>query len=150
MTATTPDRYLAPTTFEAKVFTPLMNGLMRLGISAKGSRILEHRGRTSGTVFRTPVNLLVLDGQEYLVAPRGETHWVRNVRASGELVLLLGRRRRTCAVDEVPVDQRVPIIRQYLVQWAWEVGRFFEGIDALSSDEQIAAVAAGFPVFRLA
>jgi deazaflavin-dependent oxidoreductase (nitroreductase family) len=144
-----PDRYLAPTSFEAKVFAPLLNGLMHLGISAKGSRILEHRGRTSGKVYRTPVNLLTLDGHEYVVAPRGEAQWVRNVRVAGELVLVLGRRRRTCAVVEVPEEQRVPVIREYLVKWAWEVGRFFEGLDAGSTDEQIAAVAAGFPVFQL-
>lgn len=149
MTTTSP-RYLVPTTFEAKVFAPFLNGLMRLGISAKGSRILEHVGRTSGQTYRTPVNLLKLDGHDYLVAPRGEAQWVRNVRAAGELDLLLGRRRRTYEVNEVPVAQRVPIIREYLVKWAWEVGKFFEDIDATSTDEQIAAVADGFPVFRLA
>lgn len=144
------DRYLAPTAFEQKVFGRALNGLMRLGVSAKGSRILEHRGRSTGRVFRTPVNLLTHDGTAYLVAPRGETQWVRNVRAAdGELTLVLGRRRRTYRAVEVPVEQRTPIIREYLAKWAWEVGKFFEGIDATSSDEQIAAVAGGFPVFRL-
>ncbi|HVU72556.1 MAG TPA: nitroreductase/quinone reductase family protein [Mycobacteriales bacterium] len=148
---TTTTRYVEPTAFEAKVFARVLNGLMHLGVSAKGSRILEHRGRTSGATFRTPVNLLHHDGCDYLVAPRGETQWVRNVRAAdGELTLVLGRRRRTYRAVEVPVAERTPMIRAYLEQWAWEVGKFFEGIDASSSDEEIAAVAAGFPVFRLA
>ena len=77
--------------------------LTRLGISIAGSRVLEVRGRKSGEPRRTPVNLLTLDGARYLVAPRGHTHWVRNIRASGEGRLLVGRR----AVKITVVEGRV-------------------------------------------
>ena len=82
-TATTPTRYLAPDWFTRRVFNPLVARLTRWGISVKGSRVLEVRGRTSGEVRTTVVNLLTVDGVRYLVAPRGETQWVRNLRADG-------------------------------------------------------------------
>ncbi len=74
---------------------------------------------------------------------------MRNVRVSGTAQLSVGRRTEQVAVTEVPVDERVPVIRHYLVKWGWEVGRFVEGLTKDSTDAQIAAVAAGFPVFRL-
>ena len=86
------DRYQRPGWFTRHVFNPAVAGLTRLGISVLGSRVLEVTGRKSGQARRTPVNLLTLDGTEYLVAPRGETEWVRNVRAAdGHLALLVGR-----------------------------------------------------------
>ena len=86
-----------------------MKRLTRMGVSVRGSRVLEHRGRTTGKLHHAPVNLLTIDGTEYLVAPRGETQWVRNVRhAGGHLVLILGRRRRLCTAIEVPVADRMP------------------------------------------
>ena len=113
-----------------------------------GSRVLEHRGRSSGKVFHTPVNLLTIDGTEYLVSPRGETQWVRNVRhAGGHLVLILGRRRRPYTATEVPVADSVPILRAYLRRWKFEVGMFFDGVSPDSTDEEWAAVAARHPVF---
>ena len=81
--ATTATRYLAPDWFTRRVFNPLVARLTRWGISVKGSRVLEVRGRTSGEVRTTVVNLLTVDGVRYLVAPRGETQWVRNLRADG-------------------------------------------------------------------
>src|SRR5580658_11184099 len=91
----TTTHYLRPDWFTRTLLNPLLNLLMRLGISAWGARVLEHRGRTTGALHHTPVNLLTVDGVDYLVSPRGETQWVRNVRASGgRLVLILGRRRQ--------------------------------------------------------
>ncbi|MDX6580636.1 MAG: hypothetical protein QOJ47_2185, partial [Gaiellales bacterium] len=78
-----PDRYVRPGWFTKHVFNRIVAGLTRLGLSVLGSRVLEVRGRTSGEPRRVPVNLLTLDGERYLVAPRGETQWVRNLRASG-------------------------------------------------------------------
>lgn len=141
--------YDEPTAFEQKFFARTLNGLMHLGLSVKGSRVLEHTGRTSGKTFRTPVNLLDVDGADYLVAPRGETQWVRNVRASGTLTLLLGRRRTAYTAVEVPIEDRIPLLRAYLAAWAWEVGKFFEGVDAEASDDELAAIAGRHPIFRL-
>ena len=99
--------YKEPDWFTRNVLNRLLNGLTRLGVSVMGSRVLEHRGRTSGKVFHTPVNLLTIEGTEYLVSPRGETQWVRNVRhAGGHLVLILGRRRRRARRPRSPWPTR--------------------------------------------
>lgn len=142
-------RYVAPGVFTRRVFNPLVAGLTRLGVSLWGSHILEVRGRTSGEIRSTPVNALELDGVTYLVAPRGQSQWVRNLRVAGEATLRLGRRAMTYTATELADDAKVEVIRAYLKAWAWEVGAFFDGIDADSSDLELAAVAPGFPVFRL-
>src|SRR5271169_1750294 len=139
--------YKRPDWFTRNVFNRALSGLTRMGISVWGSRVLEHRGRTSGMLHHTPVNLLSIDGTQYLVAPRGETQWVRNVRhAGGHLVLILGRRRQLCTATELPVADRVPILRAYLRRWKFEVGMFFDGVTPDSTDEEWAAVAARHPV----
>ena len=141
--------YLEPDWFTRNVLNRLVDGLTRLGVSVMGSRMLEHRGRTSGKVFHTPVNLLIIEGTEYLVSPRGETQWVRNVRHAGHLVLILGRRRRRCTATPVPPADATPILRAYLRRWKFEVGMFFDGVSPDSTDEEWAAVAARHPVFVL-
>ena len=109
--STSPPHYKRPDWVTRNVMNRLMIGLTRLGVSVRGSRVLEHRGRTSGELHHVPVNLLSIDGTQYLVAPRGETQWVRNVRhADGHLVLILGRRRQLCTAVEVPAAQRTPIL----------------------------------------
>ena len=120
--------YKEPDWFTRHVFNRLVNGLTRLGVSVRGSRVLEHRGRTTGELHHTPVNLLTIEGTEYLVAPRGETQWVRNVRhAGGHLVLIVGRRRAHCNATEVPAAERIPILRAYLRRWKFVTGMFFDG-----------------------
>src|ERR1700722_10529462 len=134
--------YKRPDWFTQHVFNPMVSGLTRLGVSVMGSRVLEHRGRTSGELHRTPVNLLTFEGQQYLVSPRGQTQWVRNVRhAGGHLVLILGRRRQLCTATEIPVDDSLPILRSYLKRWKFETGMFFEGVTPDSSDADWAAEA---------
>ena len=132
-----PQRYVAPNWFTRNVFNRLVAALTRLGISVWGSRILEVRGRKTGEPRRTPVNLLTLDGSRYLVAPRGHTQWVRNLRVAGEGKLLLGRRRERFVGVEVPDDEKEPILRAYLSRWKWEVGQFFGGTGADSPTEDI-------------
>ena len=142
--------YQAPGGFHGHVAKPVLNFLMRRGISMWGSRVLEHRGRRTGTVHHTPVNLLRVGDEEYLVSPRGETEWVRNVRAAdGALVLILGRHREARRAVEVPVTERTPILRAYLQRWKFEVGMFFEGVGPDSTDAEFAAIAARHPVFVL-
>jgi deazaflavin-dependent oxidoreductase (nitroreductase family) len=118
-------------------------------VSYRGTRELAVVGRTSGQVRTTVVNLLDVDGQQYLVAPRGNTQWVRNVRAAGRAELRLGRRVEAVAPVELPDDEKPPIIREYLRRWKSEVGMFFEGIDENATDDEVRAIAAGFPVFAL-
>jgi deazaflavin-dependent oxidoreductase (nitroreductase family) len=132
-----------------KIFNGIVAGFTRAGVSVLGSRVLEVRGRTSGQPRRTPVNLLVLDGQEYLVSPRGHSQWVRNARAAGELDLLLGRRRTHYRAVEVADEAKVALLRAYLRRWKAEVGVFFGGVGPDSTDAQLAAIAPRHPVFRL-
>jgi deazaflavin-dependent oxidoreductase (nitroreductase family) len=146
-----PDRhYREPGWFTRHVFNRMVAGLTRAGISVLGSRVLEVRGRKSGLARRTPVNLLSLDGREYLVAPRGETEWVRNLRADGgKLDLLLGSKRQHYRAEELADADKVDVLREYLRRWKAEVGVFFEGVGPDSTDEQIREIAPKHPVFRL-
>jgi deazaflavin-dependent oxidoreductase (nitroreductase family) len=142
--------YQAPGWFTRHVFNGLVAGLTRAGISVLGSRVLETKGRTSGLPRRTPVNLLTVEGRRYLVSPRGEGQWVRNVRADGgRLALLLGRKREELVAVEVPVDEREELLRAYLQRWKAEVGVFFDGVDATSSPAELARIAPRHPVFLL-
>jgi deazaflavin-dependent oxidoreductase (nitroreductase family) len=138
-----------PGWFTRNVFNRAINGLMALGISVMGSRVLEVKGRKSGQWRSTPVNLLEVDGTRYLVAPRGNTQWVRNMRVAGGGRLRLGRKTEDFKATEVPLDARVPLLRAYLRKWKWEVGVFFGGVGPDSSDEELRAIAAEHPVFRL-
>jgi deazaflavin-dependent oxidoreductase (nitroreductase family) len=145
-----PAHYKRPDWFTRHIFNSVVKGLTRMGVSVAGSRVLEHRGRTTGKLHHVPVNLLTIDGTQYLVSPRGETQWVRNVRhAGGHMVLILGRRRQPSTAREVPVADRVPILRAYLRRWKFETGMFFEGVTPDSTDAEWAAVAADHPVFEL-
>jgi deazaflavin-dependent oxidoreductase (nitroreductase family) len=138
-----------PGWFTAHVFNPLVGALTGMGVSMLGSRVLEVRGRSSGQPRRTPVNLLAFDGERYLVAPRGETQWVRNLRASGEGRLLLGRRSESFEAVEVANEEKAPILRAYLKRWKTEVGVFFDGVGPDAPEEQMQAAAPKHPVFKL-
>ena len=143
------DHYRPPDPFTRHVLNPIVAGLTRLGIGVSGSRVLEVRGRTSGERRSTPVNLLTLDGDEYLVAPRGHTQWVRNLRVVGGGGLRLGRRVRAITVSELADESKPPVLRAYLRKWSWEVGMFFDGVSATSSDEELSRIAPDHPVFKL-
>jgi deazaflavin-dependent oxidoreductase (nitroreductase family) len=138
-----------PGWFTKNVFNRIVAALTRLGISVAGSRVLEVRGRKSGEPRRTPVNLLTIDGERYLVAPRGNTQWARNLRASGRGRLLVGRRGEDFTAVEVPDSEKPPILREYLRRWKWEAGAFFEGTSADSPEEEIERIAPKHPIFRI-
>jgi deazaflavin-dependent oxidoreductase (nitroreductase family) len=142
-------RFQEPGWFTKHVSNPIVAGLTRLGISLAGSRVLEVRGRKSGEWRRTPVNLLKFQGHRYLVAPRGNTQWVRNMRVSGEGRLVVGRRVEEFTATEVPEDERPPLLRAYLEKWKWEVGAFFGGVGPDSSDEELCRIAPDHPAFRI-
>jgi deazaflavin-dependent oxidoreductase (nitroreductase family) len=144
------DHYQRPGWFTSHVFNPIVAGLTRAGISVWGSRVLEVRGRKSGEPRRNPVNLLTVDGQRYLVAPRGHTQWVRNLRASGEGRLLLGRRGERFTATELTDDEKPPLLRAYLERWKMEVGVFFGGVGPDSPAEDLRRIAPDHPVFRIA
>jgi deazaflavin-dependent oxidoreductase (nitroreductase family) len=142
--------YRKPGWFTQHVFNRLVAALTRAGFSVWGSRVLEVQGRKTGLARRTPVNLLSLDGRQYILSPRGETEWVRNVWAgAGRLDLLLGSKRQHYHGQEVPDADKVEILRAYLRRWKAEVGVFFDGVGPDSTDEQIRDIAHKHPVFQL-
>jgi deazaflavin-dependent oxidoreductase (nitroreductase family) len=143
------ERYERPGWLTKNVFNRAVAVLTRLGVSVAGSRVLEVRGRTSGEWRRTPVNPLDFEGARYLVAPRGNTQWVRNLRANPEGRLLVGRRIEPFAAVELPDSEKEPLLRAYLERWKWEVGVFFGGVGADSSAEDLARIAPDHPIFRV-
>ena len=149
MTASVAPHYKAPGRFTRWIFNPLVSGLVKLGISAKGASVLSVRGRTSGEWRSTPVNPLTFEGEQFLVAPRGDTLWVRNLRVAGAGRIQRGRRTREFTAVELDDAAKPHVLRAYLQEWAWEVGAFFDGVGADSSDEQLAAIAGKHPIFRI-
>jgi deazaflavin-dependent oxidoreductase (nitroreductase family) len=141
--------YKAPGWFTRNVFNRIVAGLTRLGISVVGSRVLRVRGRTSGEWRSVPVNLLTFEGQRYLVAPRGETQWVKNIRKAGGGELRLGRKTEAINVVELANEEKPDLLRAYLKRWKAEVGVFFDGVSADSPDEDVRRIAPDHPVFRI-
>ncbi len=143
------ETFQEPGWFTRHVFNPLVAGLTKLGLPLAGSRVLEVKGRKSGEWRKTPVNPLEFEGGRYLVAPRGNTQWVRNMRASGGGRLVRGRKVEEFKATEVPEAERPAVIRAYLAKWKWEVGVFFDGVGPDSSDEELRRIAPDHPVFKI-
>ena len=135
--------------FTKNVFNRVVAVSTRMVLSVWGSRVLEVPGRKSGEPRRTPVNLMTFEGQRYLVAPRGHTQWVRNLRASRSGRLWLGRRAEEFSAEELPDAEKVPLLRAYLEKWSWEVGQFFGGVGADSPEEELRRIAPDHPVFKI-
>lgn len=142
-------RYIKPDWFTKNVFNPTVAVFTRLGVSVWGSRILRVRGRKSGEWRSSPVNLLTFQGTRYLVAPRGHTQWVRNIRVSSEGELVLGGRSEEFRAVEIPDEQKLPILREYLRRWKFEVGMFFDGVGPDSPESELRRIAPDHPVFRV-
>lgn len=140
-------KYQKPGLFTAKVFNPAVGLMTKLGLSVKGSAVLSVRGRKSGEWRSTPVNPLKFEGKRYLVAPRGDTQWVRNIRVTNEGRLQVGRKTAEIHVTEVPDAEKVAILRAYFKEWKWEVGQFFDLTSADAPDDEIARIAPDHPVF---
>ena len=144
-------RYVMPHTPAARLNTRIFNSsvawLTRRGFSVWGSRVLYVRGRTSGQWRSNPVNVLTYGGRRYLVAPRGHTQWVRNLRAAGGGELRVGRKVEQFTATELADAQKPDILRAYLRRWKFEVGVFFDGVNADATDEKLLEIAPGYPVF---
>jgi deazaflavin-dependent oxidoreductase (nitroreductase family) len=141
--------YREPGWFTRNVFNRAVAWLMRLGVSVWGSRELRVRGRTSGEWRTTPVNLLTYEGTRYLVAARGQTQWVRNLRVAGTGELRVGRRIEGFRAVEIADADKPEILRDYLRRWKMEVGVFFDGVGPDATDEELQAIAPRHPVFRI-
>jgi deazaflavin-dependent oxidoreductase (nitroreductase family) len=140
--------YQRPDAITKHIINPLIMALTKLGVSMRGSRVLAVRGRKTGKVQEVPVNPIEVDGARYLVAPRGNTQWVRNLRVAGMAELRVGQRRERIQATELANDAKLPVLRAYLRRWHKETGRFF-GVDAGAPDEELRRRAPDHPVFRI-
>ncbi|HEY8768457.1 MAG TPA: nitroreductase family deazaflavin-dependent oxidoreductase [Dehalococcoidia bacterium] len=139
--------YARPSGF-TRWMNSVMGALVARGIGPKKMAQLEIKGRKSGVVRSVAVNLLNYDGRRYLVAPRGETEWVRNARAAvGEAVLRRGKPKNV-TVTEIPVGERAPIIQAYLRENAWATQREF-GVSPKAPINEFEAIADKHPVFKI-
>jgi hypothetical protein len=143
------DRYVAPGWFTRNVFNRGIAGMTRLGLSIWGSRVLAVRGRKTNEWRTVPGNLLTHEGARYLVAPRGTTQWVRNIRVSKGGELRIGRRVEPISVVELSDNEKPAVLRAYLKRWRAEVGVFFDGTGPNASDNELLAIGPKHPVFRL-
>lgn len=147
-TADPTTRYVAPNRGD-RAFNSIVAWLVHRGVGVAGARVLAVRGRATGAWRTTVVNLLGVDGERYLVAPRGRTQWVRNLQVAGGGELRIGRRTEPFRAEELTDEDKGPVLAAYLDRWGWEVGRFFEDLGKDSDDRARAAAAPGVPVFRL-
>lgn len=143
------ERYIKPDWFTKNVFNRLVAIMTRAGVSVWGSRVLRVRGRKSGELRSSPVNLLTFERKRYLVAPRGNTQWVRNIRISRQGELALGSKIEPIRVVELPDDAKLPLLRAYLKRWKFEVGMFFDGVSADSPESELRRIAPDHPVFEI-
>jgi|SRR5215831_15546811 len=142
-------RYEKPDWLTKRVLNPVVAFLANAGVSVRGSRILAVRGRKSGQIRTTPINPLEIGGTRYLVAPRGDTEWVRNLREARQGELWLGRRREPIDAEELPDEVKPSILREYLRRWKIETGRFFEGVTAESPESDLRRIAPDHPIFKV-
>jgi deazaflavin-dependent oxidoreductase (nitroreductase family) len=131
-----------------RIFNRFFGFLVSFGIGARYNYLLETRGRKTGKVYATPVNLLEMDGHRYLVAVRGETGWVRNARAAGSLSLRKGSTRMDVKVREIAVEERPPMLKEFLDRYAGQVQRFYP-VPKGSPVEAFKEMASRAPVFEL-
>lgn len=131
-----------------RAFNRLFGWLVGLGLGFSYNYLLQVRGRKTGKLYSTPIDLLEIDGRRYLVAPRGRTQWVRNAEAAGEVTLKKGSSRQIFALQAVPEAARPPYLKAYLDRFRREVQRYYP-VPAGSPVEAFVALAPNYPVFEL-
>lgn len=136
-----------PTPVE-KLFNRTFGFVIGLGLGPAHIHLLQVRGRKSGKLYVTPVDLLELEGKRYLVAPRGRTQWVRNAEAAGEITLKRGSRCARFRLRALNDVEKLPILKAYLDNFRGEVQRYF-AVPAGSPPETFAAIAESYPAFEL-
>ena len=141
-------RYEQPNT-AARAFNEIVRGLAEFGISLGGTRALRVRGRKTGKRRGVVINLLTVDGKDYVVSPRGDTQWARNARAAGAVEL--GPRWRTTPIRiaEVDDDTKPPLLRAYLDRWFWQVKGHIAGLTPQSGDAELRTASPSIPVFEV-
>lgn len=133
----------------ARVANEVFRWLAEVGISIAGTRALRVRGRKTGKRRGVVINLLTVDGRDYVVSPRGNTQWARNARAAGRVELGPRWRSRDVRVIEVADDAKPELLKLYLRRWYWEVKGHVGGLTPDSTDAEVRSVAPSVPVFEI-
>ena len=144
-----PTRYEEPNR-AARAANAAIRWLAEMGISIAGTRALRGRGRKSGKLRGVVINLLTVDGVRYLVSPRGDTQWARNVRAAGVVEVGPRWRRERLLVTELDDAAKPDVLKRYLARWYWQVKGYVAGLTPESSDDELRTAAPSIPVFVLA
>jgi len=131
-----------------RFFNRALGLLLRFGLGLSHNYLLEVRGRKTGRIYSTPVDLLSHNGSRFIVAPRGQTQWVRNVLANGEATLVKGSRREKILLKPLEDDSKPEVLKAYLDRYRLTVQRYFP-IEAGSPAEAFQPLTARYPVFRL-
>ena len=131
-----------------KVFNRVFGMFAGKGFAPKNNIVIETKGRRSGQARSVPVNIVDYEGRRYLVSPRGESEWVRNVRADGGRAVLRHGQRTPVQLEELPAGERAPVIQKYLRENAMATKQHF-GIDPKSDIAEFERIAALHPVFRI-
>src|SRR5271165_5396717 len=139
----TSEREFQVATPREQFFNRAFGFLVGLGLSPAYNYLLELKGRKSGKIYSTPVNLHELNGKQYLVAPRGRTQWVRNAEAAGEITLKKLGRRRTYNLRTLTDSDKPEILKSYLTRYSFAVQRFFP-VTPEAPLEAFAEIAAGY------
>jgi deazaflavin-dependent oxidoreductase (nitroreductase family) len=139
--------FRAPTAGE-RVFNRIFGFLVGLGFGFSYNYLLQVRGRKSGKLYSTPINLLEFSGKRFLVAPRGRTQWVRNAEAAGEVTLKKGRKRMRCSLRALSENEKPQILKAYLDTFKKEVQIYFP-VPAGSPPEAFRELSPSYPAFEL-
>ena len=139
--------FLQPSPFE-RLFNRLFGFLLGLGLGLPHNYLLQVEGRKSGRIYSTPVNILDYKGRRLLVAPRGETQWVRNARAREQVWLKRGRSRQRYAVRAFDNGDKPEVLKEYLNRYRVTVQRYFS-LPADAPVEAFSEIAWLYPVFEL-
>ncbi|WP_163896081.1 nitroreductase/quinone reductase family protein [Mycolicibacterium hippocampi] len=133
----------------ARIFNEAIRHLAELGVSIAGSTALRVRGRSTGRTRGVVVNLLSVDGRQYLVSPRGNTQWARNVRAAGAVEMGPRWRSRRRRAVELTDEVKPELLERYLERWYWQVKGHVGGLTPASTAAERREVAPSIPVFEL-
>ena len=139
--------FRAPSAGE-RFFNRAFGFLVGLGLGFSYNYLLQVRGRKSGRIYSTPIDLLELRGKKFLVAPRGRTQWVRNAEAAGEVTLKKGSARQKFRLRELDGDEKLEVLKSYLDTFKREVQRYF-AVAAGSPLQAFSELEQSYPAFEL-
>jgi deazaflavin-dependent oxidoreductase (nitroreductase family) len=133
--------------FGTRLINQWFRTLTRLGLGASYRQILTVPGRKTGQLYSTPVDVIEVGGQRWLVAGYGPANWVLNTRAHGQVTLSRGSHSETYKVEEVGAEDAIPVLRKYIAEI--RVTRAYFDASPNASDEAVAAELSRHAVFRL-